>query len=106
MNPAGADVAITDTILLALATQPAAPARPRRPVRPVRPARPARPARPGLADRLPMDRRRPDPGRRDRRRLDPAALRRAGCPVSSYLRPNHEAGALMTRAHPPGRNSS
>jgi hypothetical protein len=35
MNPAGADVAITDTTLLALATQPAAPARPRRPVRPL-----------------------------------------------------------------------
>jgi hypothetical protein len=41
---------------------------------------PAGPARPGLADRLPVDRRCADPGRRDRRRPDPVALGELAAP--------------------------
>ncbi len=75
-----------------------APARPRRPVRP------AGPARPSLADRLPWTLVLILVAGTGAAR--PCCPGRAGCPVSSCLRHNHEAGALMTRACPPGRNSS
>lgn len=79
MNPAGADVAITDTI----------------PPTPATHGEPAVRRAVTSAYRLIT-----------RRRLDPAALGDLAAPVSSYLRHNHEADALTTRAHPLGRNSS
>ena len=106
MNPAGADVAITDTILLALATQPA-PDR-------ATTGQAATTAAPGGPSAPCGDNGEPAVHRAvtsaypliTRRRLDPVAPGRAGCPVSSCLRHNHEAGALMTRCARPGRISS